>query len=257
MKCPRMQSLRVQAGVWGVCVWTWACPCMAPAAEPAAGVTQAIYDGTLSLPVAGIVVRCARQEGEFVELGDLLLELDSTLEQLEVKRRRLIVESRRMEWEALQRLYEQNSISVKKEELEKARTEYAIAQTELQIAEEQLRRRRLVAPCAGYVAEVLPEEGEAVQAYQPVIRLVDPRKIRFVVNLEPARCGSLHKDQQVLVELESLPKPVRLAGTIAYISPVVDAASGLRRVEIRMDNPDAAIAPGVTGRLIFETPALR
>ena len=239
---------------WLLGLWVFVVP--ARALEPAAGITEAMYDGTLSLPVAGIVTRCPSREGASVRAGDVLLELDSTLEELEVQRRRLILETRRMDYEALQRLFEQNSISVKKEELDKARADYQVAETELKIAEEQLRRRRLVAPCDGVVVEVRPEVGEAVQAYQPLIRLVDTRQVRFVANVEPAWCTGLRPDQTVTVELDAAPAPVRVRGRVAFISPVADPASGLRRVEVWFENPDGAVAPGVAGRLIPAAPAV-
>lgn len=236
-------------------VWVW--PLAGPATEPASGITQAMYDGTLSLPVAGIVTRCVRLEGEFVQPGDVLLELDSALETLEVTRRRQILESRRSGWESLQRLFEQNSLSVRREELDKARSEYEIARTELQLAEEQLRRRRLVAPCAGVVAEVLPQAGEAVQAYQPVVRLVDTRRVRFVANVEPAWGVTLRKGQAVELGLEEAGGPMRVSGTVAFVSPVVDPASGLRRVEVWFENAEQRMAPGVAGRLLPPRTAAR
>lgn len=228
---------------------------LARGTEPAPGITEAMYDGTLSLPVAGIVTRCPVREGSAVRAGDVLLELDTALEELEVTRRRLVLENRRTEYEALRRLFEQNSISVKKEELDKARADYQIAETELRMAEEQLRRRRLVAPCDGVVVDVLPEVGEAVQAYQPLVRLVDTRRVRFTANLEPAWCAALQPGLTVTLELDAAPAPVRVQGRVAFVSPVADPASGLRRVEVWFENPEGAVAPGVAGRLIPETTA--
>lgn len=225
--------------------------------QPAPGITEAVYDGTLSLPVAGIVSRRPLREGDFVEAGQVLLELDNRLETLEVQRRRLILEHRQNEYEALRRLFEQNSISVKKEELDKARADYEVARAELLMAEEQLNRRRLVAPCAGTVAEILPEVGEAVQPHQLLVRLVDTRQAWFIANLDPAWCARIEPGQTVTLSLETLPAPTQVTGTVTFLSPVVDPASGLRKVKVLFDNSRARIAPGIAGHLLPAATAQR
>jgi len=216
---------------------------------PAPGITEAVYDATLSLPVAGIVSQRPFREGQFVEAGQILIELDSQLETLERERRRLVLEQRRNEFESLRRLFEQNSISVKKEELDKARADYEIAQAEWAMAEEQCRRRRLAAPCAGTVAEIFPELGEAVQAHQPLVRLVDTRRVWFIANLEPHWCARLQPGQVVQLSVEAAPLPIQTTGTVAFLSPVADPASGLRKVKILLENPDGRITPGSAGHL--------
>ncbi len=217
---------------------------------PAAGITEAVYDATLSLPVAGIVSRRHFREGDFVEAGQVLIELDSQLEAIERERRRLIWEHRHSEYAALRRLFEQNSISVKKEELDKARADYEVARAELAMAEEQWKRRRLVAPCAGIVAEILPQTGEAVQAHQPLVRLVDTRQAWFIANLEAGWCARLQPGQAVHLRLEAVPAPVQVTGTVAFLSPVADPASGLRKVKILFENPEGRITPGSAGQLL-------
>ncbi|MEJ5237100.1 MAG: efflux RND transporter periplasmic adaptor subunit [Limisphaera sp.] len=225
--------------------------------QPAPGITEAVYDGTLSLPVAGIVSRRPFREGDFVEAGQVLLELDSRLEALECQRRRLILEHRQSEYEALRRLFEQNSISVKKEELDKARADYEVARAEYLMAEEQLNRRRLLAPCAGTVAEILPELGEAVQPHQPLVRLVDTRQAWFVANVDPAWSARIQPGQTVTLSLETGPAPIQVTGTVTFLSPVVDPASGLRKVKVLFDNTQARIAPGVAGHLLPAATAQR
>src|ERR1017187_4512541 len=57
----------------------------APAAESISckGVTEPVFDVTLSLPVAGIITTLRFKEGDFVQTNDVILELDHRLEEIE------------------------------------------------------------------------------------------------------------------------------------------------------------------------------
>jgi RND family efflux transporter MFP subunit len=217
------------------------------------GITEPIYDVTLSPAVAGLVSAWHFKEGDFVKQDEVVLELDSRVEVLEVERRKLAMENRRTDWEALQTLFKKSSISVKKEDLDKAETEYKIAVVEHQMAAEVLRRRKITAPEAGYVVELIRDVGEACDAYQPLVRLADPRQCYFVSNVEAKAAGRLKLDQEVKLLIESSGEPVTFKGKVIFLSPVVDPASGLRKVKVLFDNSDRKINPGVAGKMKFQS----
>lgn len=232
------------AQVWGNGAW-------AAERAAAAGVTEPIYDITLSTSVAGIVGQLRCKEGDFVEANAVILELDNKLEELEVSRRALVMENRKSDLEALKLLLSRNSISVKKEEFDKAETDFKIAVAEHAIAVEQLRRRQLFAPYAGYIVELVRDVGEACQPYEPVARLVDPRQCYFVCNLEARLARRVALNQGVELEIDSGEAPVAVGGTVVFVSAVADAASGLQRVKVRFDNAESKVKPGLGGRMII------
>lgn len=216
------------------------------------GITEPIADVVLSASVPGIVSAWKFKEGDFIKANDVIIELDNRLEELEVERRKAVLESRRSERNALQQLAAKSSISVKKEELEKAITDYRIAQTEHEMAIEQLRKRAVISPCAGTIVEIGRDVGEACQAYQPLIRVVDTRQCYFVSNVEAKLAGRLLPGQSVKLEIETPGAPIEVEGSITYLAPVVDPASGLQKVKVQFDNADGRIRPGVAGKLMIE-----
>lgn len=216
------------------------------------GITEPIADVLLSPSVPGIVSVWKHKEGDFVKANDVIIELDNRLEELEVHRRKTAAAIRKTERDALQALAAKSSISVKKEELDKAESDFQIAQTELEMAEEQLRRRAVVTPCAGTIVEIVRDVGEACQAYQPLIRVVDTRQAYFVSNLEAKLAGKLKTGQKVRLEIESPGAPVVFEGEVVYLAAVVDPASGLQKVKIQFDNSAGKIHPGVAGKLILD-----
>ncbi len=217
----------------------------------AAGITEPIADVALSPAVAGLVSAWKFKEGDFVKQDEVIIELDNRLETLEVERRKLAMDNRKTDWEAIQTLFKKSSISVKKEDLDKAETEYRIAVAEHQMAAEQLRKRRIIAPCTGYVVEIVRDVGEACEAYQPLVRVVDPRQCFFVSNVEAKAAGRLSLGQEVKLVVESSGDPVPVAGKVVFLSPVADPASGLRKVKVLFDNADRKINPGVAAKMKF------
>lgn len=218
----------------------------------AAGITEPIADVILSASVPGIVSAWKFKEGDFVNQGDVILELDKRLEELETERRKLAMDKNKKDWEALQTLFQKNSISVRKEELEKAEADYKIAATEYEMATEQLRKRSVAAPTAGNIAEITRDVGEACQPYQPLIRIVDTRQGYFVSNVEARIAGRLNLEQAANLEIASGLDVLKVKGKVVFISPVVDPASGLQKVRIRFDNADGRIRPGVAGKLLLD-----
>src|SRR5690606_35167150 len=130
-------------------------------------------------------------------------------------------------------------------------TEYAVAKTEYELAQEQLKRRHVAAPFDGTITALLLNVGEACQAQQPLIRLVDTRKCYFICNVEARSGHTLTPGQSVRLEVEAVQEDAVFAGTVFFVSPVVDPASGLMRVKILFDNPEGKIRPGVAGRMLL------
>jgi len=214
------------------------------------GITEPIRDLNLAFPVVGVVGRRSVQEGDAVRSDQVLLELENTLEELEVERRRLLRDQATSEFQRLSTLAERKAISVSREELEKKRNESEIARVEHELALGVVRRRQLRSPLEGRVVQVFKDLGERCEDEQPVLRLVDTRRIVFVGHVEPQKASTLKIGQPVRLQVDGNESGSTLAGTLVYLSPVVDAASGLLRIKAEFDNPEGRLRPGVGARLL-------
>ncbi|MDB6023604.1 MAG: hypothetical protein JWQ04_3461 [Pedosphaera sp.] len=215
------------------------------------GITEPVFDVTLSMSVPGIITVQRLKEGEFARTNEVILELDSQLEELEVQRRKLVMENRKTDAESTKLVFDKTS-SVSRDELLKKEADYQVALAEYKIAVEQLQRRKLFAPGAGVITEINLHVGEACSPYQPVARLVDTRQCYFISNVEAKAATGLKTGQTVHVEIEDGKNPFKVDAKIVFISPVVDAASGLQKVKAIFDNVDGKVRPGVAGRMLFE-----
>ena len=243
-----------------------------------AGVTEPIHDSLLSATAAGTVKVIQFKEGDTVQAGAVILELDKTLEELEVARRKSVYESRveldaaeqrvgvlKTDYESTKRLFERSQ-SVSRDEFGKKELEYTLAvaerdrlaaakereRIEYDIAREQLARRAVTAPFAGVITDLRIELGEACEPRQPVVRVVDLSRGYFVANAAPALTAGLKTGGTVKLRVEVAGGEREVSGKIEYLAPVVDAASGLRRVKVEVPNHDGLIAPGAVGYLVLE-----
>lgn len=221
---------------------------LAPAATKVPCLTESIHDVEMAAPVAGTVAAIRHREGELVEAGAVLLELESRAEQLELERRQVQFETLKAELERSETLLKSTS-SISREEVDKKRGEFRIASVELELAREALAKRRLVAPFGGVVSLVAVKVGEYCQPPRVLVRLVDARQFFAVANIEPGAAAALAVGSAVKLDAGDPARPQPFVGKIVFISPVVDPASGLLRIKAVFANPDSRLRPGVAGRL--------
>lgn len=247
---------------------------------PISGITEPVSDVTLSLSVPGIVSRIVLKEGDSVRKGQLILHLDKTAETLEVARRKLIWESTAEEEGAaaraqtLQELYEatlnlyEATKSISYEELKKIELEVTLAaaerdrigaaelreKLEYELALDVLEKRNLRSPIDGVVITLFFEVGESSQEHQPLARVVDTSRGRFVCNLDESLGEMLKQGQQVDLFILSGEVWREKKGVVTFVSPVVDSASGLMEVKVEFDNKEGDMRPGMAGTMVFDLP---
>lgn len=214
-------------------------------------VTEPIRDITMAFPVIGVVGARPLEEGAAVRQGQLVIELDKRLEELEVQRRKLACDLAKIELDRLKSLAQRNAISVSREEVDKKQAEYDMALVELELARETVRRRQLVSPIDGYIAEFYKDVGEKCEEQQPVVRLVDTKQCYCVANIEAKHAADLALGSVCKIEINTGNKLLLRQGTVTYISPVVDSASGLLKIKLRFDNFDGAVRPGLAAHVLL------
>ena len=244
----------------------------------ASGLIEPLQQATLAPTVVGRIQRVLVKEGDVVKAGQVLVELEQDLEVLEVERRRLVAESTseidiareraallEKEWQSTAKLREATR-SVSQEELDKKQIEYKLARAEAaqlevrerievleyKIAQAQLERRLIRAPNDGVITRVHAQPGEISEVRQPLVALVNASSCYFVANLEPAIAGRLRPGGAARVRVDTAAggSPFEATGTVDSMSPVIDSASGLRRVKVLLPNREGRLTPGLVGKLV-------
>lgn len=144
-------------------------------------------------------------------------------------------------------------------QLAAAQATYDSAQASAQMALVNMQDATLKAPMESLVAAIPVELGQMVQPGQPVINLVDIRKVRLVVGVVERKLPLLKQGQRVRVEVEALSSQARVMqdaeklakpreGRVTIVPPAADPVTGLFRVEVELPNDDGLLRPGMVGK---------
>ncbi|HEB50774.1 MAG TPA: efflux RND transporter periplasmic adaptor subunit [Desulfobulbus sp.] len=258
---------------------------LALALPHAAGAAGPEFEGFLepnqvvdiSTPFRDRIERLHVRDGDRVQTGQLLAELDSRVLQADlaaarqaagshgaIDAARALVTMRKNRLDLLQEL--EKSGNARPRELAGARTELAMARARLQSAIEEQRlkkldvlvieakieEKKLRSPLDGVVEKVYKQQFELIGGgdAEPLLTLVqlDPLLGRFHLPLTAAQ--GLRPGQEVQVRIGD----ARAEGTIDFVSPVIDARSGTVTVRVRVPNPDLALTSGSRCHLTLSIP---
>lgn len=259
----------------GAAALAWGLAATAQAGE-ARGITQAVSEARLSMPVAGRVEGLKVRQGSRVKAGQVLLHLDRDLEALEVERRRLQVadearldqlqqraETLRQQVAALRELAQSGGVADKQWQDERLALQAVEAEqrglqaakarerVDLKLARTQYERRQLRAPMAGVVTQLDIRVGESVVPHSPLMTLVDVSRVRFLGTVPARDAQQLKVGDAVTVAVGPEGEAVQRAAQLVYVAPVADASSGLVEVVAEFDNSDGRVRPGISGRMRY------
>lgn len=242
------------------------------------GIVHARHRLTLSVAVPGVVSKVHVEPGQRVGAGAVLLSLDDRAQALEEQRRRAVAEdaaelrATEERLKVVQPLAEEarrlaggrGSLSredAARSELDYLATRGRVSQLEaqerrerleLQAAEAERAQRRLVAPVAGVVTKIGIDLGEWARPGDAAVELVDASLLHLRVNVPAAAARRLKEGQPLAVAFEPALGLEPAAGTVSFVSPAVDAASGLVELRVRFANPQGRIAPGLKASVRLE-----
>ena len=245
----------------------------------AVGVTEPQEQIDLTFPESGVIRAIPVEEGQRVQAGAVLAQLDCRVLESQLAIARMRAESpagvqsatakldmRRQRLTELEKLAASNNANP--DELARARAEFEVAQADLLIAQEaviehqytasqieaQIEQRTLRAPFDGIVSRITHDEAASVSMNDgPIVSLVKLDQLELVMHIDHRRVDGLATGQTVKVE--ALDRPVSGSGTIEFISPVTDPSSGTIRLRIALPNEKGEHLSGVKYRVYLPDPA--
>jgi RND family efflux transporter MFP subunit len=226
------------------------------------GNTEAIVRSLVAAQVSGSVLDFPVAEGDFVKKGQVLARLRSTNLALRVKAAEATREKVRSnlvfaekELDRHTRLIGTDSIAESR--YDKAVDEYKSLQSELlrieaeiELLKDDIRKKRVVAPFAGFVAEEHTEVGEWIDVGGPVVSLLDLGHIRITVDVPERYAVQLSEDSPVRVLVTSLPDDT-FSGKISAVLPEGDMDARTFPVRIELANPNLKVRSGMEATAAF------
>jgi RND family efflux transporter MFP subunit len=205
------------------------------------GSLRPLQEVRLSLQQEGRLLTLPYHEGEQVEQGALLAQLDDTLLQAQLRKSQAQRRQAEQDLKRLQRL--QSSRAVAEDELARAVTTLDVARAEEEALRIQLQQTRIIAPFSGIISARLAEPGDALSRFSHLLTLIDTRSLYTEIKLSEMVLPGLAIGDEVSLTIDAL-GPQRFTGTIARIHPLVDEASRQGTIEVMLSPPPAGAMPG-------------
>lgn len=246
------------------------------------GFTTPYRKATLASLQKGRIQKLAVEEGQAVNVGDLLISLDTGVQKARTEAARLEADSTtkielarvqmeydRDELERIKRLSEMTAASARElrdiqakadtsrlnYELTKLEHEQAVHNYKIQC--ELLAQLELRAPFAGYVTVRHKEVGETVDELEGVIELADVEKLLVTADCPLSLAGRIRLGDEASITPIDDNWPSR-RGIIRYINPVADAGSQTFKIKLVVTNADGQWPAGLMVAVDFSsTPSAR
>ena len=212
-----------------------------PSRFTATGTLEARRAVDLISRVPGQITRLAVEEGDWVERGQVLLEIDHREQALLVEEARVRVATAKRELERREDMAQRGLETDRA--LEEARQTYEVSEAQYELAKVRLEDHIVRAPYAGRVTVRHVELGQTVQNGTGLIGLADTDPMQVRLFLPERVVTRLAEGQPVEIHPDVAPEET-LTGTVERVAPVVDASTSTVKVTLKVEDAGAAARSG-------------
>jgi len=210
----------------------------------------------LRAEVGALVQQVLKENGETVRAGDLLVRLDDSAIRDSLASASAAVRASAQAFEQAERqLQRQKTLqgqgmtsmqALDDAEVRRnnAQSDLVAARARLATAQQQLRRTEVRAPFEGVVSERRVSVGDTAQVGKELVKVIDPRSMRFEGLVSADRMHEIKIGQAVGFRVNGYPQ-TDFVGRVRRIDAAANATT--RQVEVIVDFVDPASAPRVAG----------
>lgn len=235
----------------------------------ASSLTEGSYPGraragqevNLSFRVSGPLIDLPIQVGDVVKAGDVVARMDpqdyvNALGTANGQLQRAQAKAKRAEadYKRIQNVYKEDpgatseaAIDLTRATRDSSRATVNSLASAVNAAQDKVNYTSLKAPFSGEVVATYVENFETVIAKQPIMRLLDPSSIEFVISVPENAIGYAPYVENIVISFDAL-AGVEVPATIKEISREASAATRTYPVTLVMSQPkDVEILPGMAG----------
>lgn len=208
--------------------------------------------------VGGVILRFNFDEGDYVQEGQIVCEIDSTKYQMALDRAKdrvneLRVAFKRAKEEAQikQELFDLDittllEVAKTDAEFEMAKFRLGAAEKELELAQFDFDACKVKAPFSGYMSARQKQPDESVDKLQPMFTIVDSSKVYAVPHVPVSALSRLQKGAEAYFVYGN---GNQVKGVVDRVGKLIDPKSKTKRVYLLIDNSAGNLEVGMTGAL--------
>lgn len=195
--------------------------------------------------VSGRIARLGFVEGQRVQRGQLLVQLDDTLQQAQLKQAEAQASIARTNLQRSRELLAQNFVS--QSAVDQNAASLQVAEAQVALAQAQLARMRVLAPFDGTAGLKLVDIGDYVKDGADVVNIEDLTALTVQFAVPERYIDRLRVGQPVDVAVDALPGR-SFKGRVQAVDSQVDANGRALQVLAQVNNPGALLKPGMFAR---------
>ena len=174
------------------------------------------------------------EEGDWVDEGQVLAELENDRERIQLRKAELTLADKKRQKDRSREMLDEELIS--QQEFDDMESAWRMAQAERDLAGITLEDTRLRASFSGQITDRMIVPGQQLAAGAPAFTIGDFTPLRVRVHLPEAIARKVSAGQRVLVSPEAVEEP--LEAVVERISPVVDPATSTIRLTLLLDGAE-------------------
>jgi len=239
------------------------------------GTISAYEDVNVFSKVGGSkVIRIYKEVGDLVKSGEVLAELETEMidaqlkqayaskasVQATIRQAEVQLHTIKKDYERIKKLYEEEVVP--KQQLDQIEGQFLSAQAGLEAAKRKLEEvealikqleltksyHRILAPASGIVSERKIEVGEIATVSSPLFRINKISELKVKGSVPENYLYGIRLGMEAQVLVDAYPDK-RFSGKVRLISPTVDPKTRTAEVEIKIDNEELLLKPGMFARI--------
>lgn len=194
----------------------------------------------------GRIQKLLVEVGDHVRAGQELVVMDDT----NLRQTKIQLDNQELEFNRVDELYKvggtsKSSWDALKMQLDVTRASYA----------NLLENSKLLSPISGIVTVRNYDSGDMYSGSTPIYTIQQIRPVKLLVNISEVYFTTIKKGQEVDIRMDVYPGEVFKA-KVSLVYPTVDAGTRTFPVELKVDNNDEKVRPGMFARAILSFGAL-
>lgn len=212
------------------------------------GVVQGAHDISVGFKTAGQIAKIYVKQGDFVQKGQLLAQLDASDYELGLDAYQIQYAQLKDEVARLEKLYNVKTISAN--DYEKAKAGLEQLQIQVKTFQNKVDYTKLYAPTSGYIQSVNNDPSEMIDAGSPLFTLLDNSQYEVIVDIPASQYvdrelfKNYYLNSQYLVDKQLPLTPIS-------ISPKADG-NQLYQMRFIIDDKISKITAGMNVELIID-----
>ena len=214
----------------------------------------------VSPEISGRISRILVEEGDWVETGQVVVELDRELRLLALRSHEASLAKKKVELDFSRRRFERGKSLLSKgaiseenvESLDQivqiAESEVVLAEIEVATMQEEIEDTSIAVQASGRVASRHVSLGETVTPTNPLFTIIQENPLKVITEIAELLLPQVRKGVRIRLQFDAFQNR-QFSAPVHFVHPASNPRSGAFPVELRLPNPGLQVKPGMVARI--------